>query len=369
MLFDHPMLAEGIPNARHEAIRNAHFVHSCIVVASYEDYASSRNATAKATEASSGKESSLERNFQIYVNNKFIDELEQVAALCLFNALSVVTGTHPVSDSFVAFNLEEASRLDVAAVITPGTTVAICPRTGAQQYQRYSVQPGANVKYARALGCDRSTHTISVAYSDTGLVERRVPWSWIVGMEDVAKRECLFSYQPTPKSISDADKSPPALGHLILALKWCRHAAATTPNETQRCPLYLVKCVAEQTGVLLCTEVLLHDDMNDKRAESAQVNMQLLDLFECIDTGNGELRPAPSSRGNRSLAFVMGEDVLCAIQKNLQPQLDAASVEREEEQKMWSQNNSGWDSTSFWGSSTKRQGRRSPFRLTRKNSG
>lgn len=375
-MFDaHPLLSDGIPNARHEAIRNAHYAHSCCILATAQDFNNSHIATTKAVEVSSGKDKSLEQSFQIHVNNKFIAEVEQVAGHCLFNALSVLSDTHPASDSFISFSSEEATRLDVASVITPGTTVAISSQTGAQCFQRYRSQPGGNnVKYACTLGCDRSTRTISVEYSDSGTVERAVSWSWIVGMEDVSKRKCVFSYGPTAKSIADADtRGPPSLGHLILALKWCRHVALASLDNTDNFPAHLIKCVAESASILLCTEVQIHEELRvgaSRNDTARKVNMQLLDLFEYTDTESTGLSPAPpvSSHGNKSLVLAMGEDILAAIQKNLKRQLRAACLEREEEQKMWEQNNTGWDNTSFLGSSSKRQGRRSPFRLVRKAS-
>jgi len=378
-MFDaHPLLSEGIPNARHEAIRNAHFAHSCCILATAEDFSTSHIATMKAV--SSGKDnannkSSPEQTFQIYVNNKIIAEVEQVAGHCLFNALSVLSDTHPASDSFISFSNEEASRLDVAAVITPGTTVAIFSRTGAQRFQRYRAQPnGGDVQYARTIGCDRSTRTISVEYSDSGTIERHVPWSWIVGMEDTSKRQCILTL-PTPKSIADTDtQGPPSLWHLMLALKWCRHAASASLDNANSCPVYLTKCVAERASILLCTEVLLHDELRDRAScddTVRKLNMQLLDLFEFTDTESTGLTPAPAVPNNRnkSLALVMGEDILGTIQKNLRSHLQSARLEREEEQKLWEENNAGWDNTSFLGSSAKRQGRRSPFRgLTRRTS-
>mmetsp|Transcript_12744 Transcript_12744/g.27521 ORF Transcript_12744/g.27521 Transcript_12744/m.27521 type:complete len:916 (-) Transcript_12744:83-2830(-) len=377
-MFDaHPLLAEGLPNARHEAIRNAHFAHSCCILATAEDFSNSHVATTKAAESSTGKDKSMEQSFQIQVNNKFIAEVEQVAGHCLFNAIAVLSYTHPASDSFIYFSCEEASCLDVAAVIKPGTAVAICARGGAQQYlQRYLIPlHGGDLRYARTIGCDSSTHTISVEYVDTGSVERHVPWSCIVGMEDTSKRQCIFSYLPSPKSMAEADtRGPPSLGHLILALKWCRHVGLTSLDSANNyCSMHIVKCVAERVAILLCTEVMLHEDLQERTLHDEtvrRVNMQLLDLFDYVRTESEDLNPEealPPHQGDKSLALAIGDDILDFIQVNLRRQLLAASLEKEEEKKMWEQNNSGWDNAT-WASSSKRQGRRSPFRLMRKTS-
>jgi hypothetical protein len=354
--FDHPMLAEGIPNARHEAIRNAHFAHSCCIIVTDQDFSDSHAATTKAAESTAGKDSSLEKSFQIFVNNKLITELEQVAGHCLLNALCVLSDTHPALDSFIHFSIEEASRLDVASVILPGTSVAICPQ---QQFQRYSTQQ-ETVQYACTLACDRPTRTLSVEYSESGLVDQHVPWSSIVGMEDVSKKQSIFSYGPAPKSIGEADnQGPPSLGHLIMTLKWCRHISSISNSEkSSTYSLHLIRCVVERAAQLLCTEVLIHDELRDKELRdddiSQRLNMQLLDLF-----------PLADSNQSNSLALVMGEKELDSVRTSLKRHLTEAARLREEERKLWQQNNTGWDSTSFWGSGTKRQGRRSPFRMTR----
>ena len=369
-MFDHPMLAEGIPNARHEAIRNAHFAHSCCILATAQDFANSHIATTKAAESAAGKDSCLEKSFQIFVNNKLIVEVEQVAGHCLLNTMNVLADTHPALDSFIFFSHEEVSRLDVASAIRPGTTVALCPQ---RQFRRYCVhQSEGAVQYARTIGCDRSTRTISVEYTESGTAAQNVPWSSIVGVEDVSKKQCMFTYGPSPKSIGDADNhDPPSLGHLILALHWCRHVASIpTTDNANKCSRLLIECVVERVVSLLCTEVLLQDEIRGTELYddniTRKVNMQLLDLFEFADSKSTSRRTPVGSKG---LASVMDDDQLESIRRNLKRHLQSAACLREEEQKLWQLNNAGWDSTGFWGSSsTKRQGRRSPFRLTKSSS-
>ncbi|KAL9184106.1 hypothetical protein ACHAXT_002192 [Thalassiosira profunda] len=364
MMDASPLLVDGIPTARHSAIVSAHFASSCLVLATAQDFADSHAPTTGATETS-GKDKSLEQSFQIQVNNKFIAEAEEVAGRCLYHALATLSNTHPASNSFVSFSSEEAARLDVSAVIIAGTTVAISSQAGAQHCQRYGPSGGGDVKYARAIGCDRSTHTIAVEY-DSGVVNRHVPWASIVGLEDISKRKCFFSYLPAPKSVADAgDQGKPSLGHLILALKWCRHVGISSldPNA-KHCPVSLAKCVAERTAILICTEMMLHDELRDgsmRDDTTRKINMQLLDLFDYSSGGGSQ----PSDKG---LAAVIGEDLLEAVQRNLKRHLRAASMERDADRKMWEQNDAGWDTSAFWGGGSKRQGRRSPFRITRKSS-
>ena len=367
MLDAHPLLVEGIPNARHEAIRNAHFAHSCCILATKEDFRYAHTATTKAvqggkSENTQNSPASLEQSFQIHVNNKFIAEVEQVAGYCLFNSLSVVANAHPASESFVSLSPEEASQLDFTAVINPGAVVAICPQnTTAQSLKRYRIQAPQGARYARTIRCDRSTRSITVKYIKSGEIEN-VPWAWLVGMEDTSKKHSLFSYLPAAKSIADADtRGQPSLGHLVLALKWCRHFASSSSvlNCKNTPPMYLVNAVAERASILLCTEVLLHDELRDTHSRhdgtTRKINTQLLDLF------------GSDGDSSSSLLAVMNGEILESIKMQLQDQLHEASLEREEERKMWEEQ-TNWDSASFLGGK-KREGRRSPFRsLTRKTS-
>ncbi|KAL7468395.1 hypothetical protein ACHAXS_008626 [Conticribra weissflogii] len=373
MFNAHPVLAEGIPNARHEAIRNAHFASSCCICATVEDYAKSQVCDIKTTKMKQNNEeidsSNFEQSFQIRVNNVFIVELERVAGHCLINALAVLMSAHPAFDSFSSFTAEEARRLDVAALISPGTIVAIRPQTIGNKYLN-SHSKGSegfcHVRYAQALRCDRSNRTLLVAFFDSGFVEERVPWSWLVGMEDTSKRRHLLSYSPAPNSISEeaATSGQLSIGHLIFVLRWCRYSAYAKINQTDRSFVQILSSLAERAALLLSTEVLLHSDQEESKSlnENAQkVNEQLLDLFESSKCEHSGSETAPSVESG-NLSAVLEKEVLKSVQYRLKRQLQSAAIEREEERKNWEQN-SGWETNAnFWAGGTKREGRRSPFR-------
>jgi len=374
MFNAHPVLAEGIPNARHEAIRNAHFASSCCVCATAEDYAMSQVCSINTTESMKQKieaidSSNFEQSFQIRVNNTFIVLLERIAGHCLINALAVLMRSHPSFDSFSSFTTEEARRLDIAALISPGTIVAIRPQTIGNKYLNSHIKSSegfCNVRYAQTLRCDRSNRTLLVRFFDSGFVEERVPWSWLVGMEDHSKRHHLLSFSPAPKSISEeaANRGKLSIGHLIFVLRWCRYSASTNRNRTRRSFAQLLRCLAERAALLLSTEILLHSDQEESKSHNEnvqKVNEQLLDLFEsskCEHTGS-ETVPSVESG---DLGALLKKEVLQSVQFQLKRQLQSAAIEREEEIKAWEQN-SGWETNAnFWAGGTKREGRRSPFR-------
>lgn len=348
------LLADGIPNARHDAIQNAHFAKSCVIVASASEFASSIKA-GNMTPSSND----IEKTFQIHVTNEHMSVLEQLAARVQYNVLSVVSSTQH-NHSFTTFSAEEvqASRFDVSSIVADGAVVAVDSRRG-QVRSRY-VAESAHVRFARAMSCDRSTHSISVEYSDNSETET-IPWSWIVGIEDMSQRRSVFSYAPCPKLISDADSqtSKPTLAHIILLLRWCRHASPSSSSGSGGCPASLVKCVAELASLLLGSELLIYEDAaSTDTVEAQRINSQLIDLFGYENAGEGEAK-YPSK-------LPVGTEVMSCIQNGLRSRLKAAAIERDEERKLWEAQATGFES--FLGGSTKRQGRRSPFRLTRKSS-
>lgn len=301
----------------------------------------------------------IEKTFQIHVTNEHMSVLEQLAARVQYNVLSVVSSTQH-NHSFTTFSAEEvqASRFDVSSIVVDGAVVAVDSRRG-QVRSRY-VAESAHVRFARAMSCDRSTHSISVEYSDNSETET-IPWSWIVGIEDMSQRRSVFSYAPCPKLISDADSqtSKPTLAHIILLLRWCRHASPSSSSGSGGCPASLVKCVAELASLLLGSELLIYEDAaSTDTVEAQRINSQLIDLFGYENAGEGEAK-YPSK-------LPVGTEVMSCIQNGLRSRLKAAAIERDEERKLWEAQATGFES--FLGGSTKRQGRRSPFRLTRKSS-
>ena len=280
------------------------------------------------------------------MNNKFIDNMERIAASCMFSALSILRNSHPAVDAFVRFSSDEIQRLDVAAVLRPGTLVAVAQNSDISGY--YVSPSSKTVQYGHCKGCDRSTRTILVEFADTsGTTERQVPWSCITGMEDASRRQSILAHHPAAKSAADMDtKDSTSIGHIIFALRWSRHVTKDRDIAA------LAMRIADQAAVLLTTEVAIHDEMNKKGTtdEERIINSQILDLFE--NTSSSDLNV---------MKLCVDEGILKTVRVQLHKRLEAASSEREEERKIWEKQNSGWDA-SFWGGSNKREGRRSPFR-------
>ena len=157
-------------------------------------------------------------------------------------------------------------------------------------------------------------------------------------MEDTSRRSSILSHHAATKSAADMDGEIASIGHLILTLRWSRHV-------TEDRPLFILASrIAERVVILLSSELALHDDLNKLGTldEERKINAQLLDFFESVQS--------------KEPTLVAHESILKSARVQLRNRLEAASSERDEEQKLWEQQNSGWDST-FWGGSHKREGR------------
>ena len=153
-LQSHPLLANGVSYAKHEAIRNAHFASKCCVCMTNTDWSlinpindsstSSSNkgidtqntaknniTTAEAVSSPSTTSFSLTM-FQQHVDNPFIQEMEHLVSRCLIQTLDIVTQSHYStstslsSSSFVSFTQEEAESIsDISALLKPGQVICL----------------------------------------------------------------------------------------------------------------------------------------------------------------------------------------------------------------------------------------------------
>lgn len=315
-----------------------------------QSHSSARGVAESSTEEEKlSSDAHLQQTFQIQVNNKFIDHLEHTAGQCMFSVLSILTNTHPASDSFVSFTHEEIRRLDVAAVLRPGTRVAVAKGS---ESSYYNSSRSKTVEVGHCKACDRSTRTLLVQFSDkNGIIEKQVPWSLVSGMEDTSRRQRILSHHAAAKSAGDLDKEPTSIGHLIIVLRWSRHISEGSPIHS------VSNRIADRASILLSTELGLHDELNQLGTadEERKINAQLLDLFEDVQNKDSD------ETTERMAKLIVDEGILASVRLQLRSRLHAASSERDEEMKLWEQQNAGWDS-SFWGGSNKREGRRSPFR-------
>lgn len=292
----HPLVSEGVPTARHDAVRYAHFASTCCVKMTAEEYAVSLCPTTKPNEAPAAintniaptttpkDDEKVEQSFQIHVDNLFLVRMERIAAECMFSSLNVLSKAHPASDSFVCFTSTEASKLDAMSLVQLGMVIALRKTSDGTTNDSSST-----LDFARVVDADYLRQTWDVeSYPNGGIdTKRRVPSSLLAGMEDVANRKCLLQYAPAQKLIADERNlalENLSIGHLILALRWCRQHANSKSEGSQFSSNALVRCLAERAASLLGLEVSLHYELGTVASTDhdavRRVNAQLLELFD-----------------------------------------------------------------------------------------
>ncbi len=247
-LLHNPLLMNGIPNARHEAIRYAHYTkQSCI---------STTPITPKDNNTNS---SIMEHDFQHYVNNEFTLDMEQLAAKCIYHILSMLQTLHPSSSCFHYFDNAQSN----LSILQIGMMVAFYDNN-----------------YHLCYGKVQSWYTLDQTVDiQTTTSKSNVPFHDIVGMEDVSKRTCMLQFQPAPNFVfsnqqkMQNDEPNLSVGHIIWILRWCRQQISSKTKN-----LLMASAIAERCTLLLGAELSLHRELNHIE-ETTKINEELLDIY------------------------------------------------------------------------------------------
>jgi hypothetical protein len=232
------LLAEGVQNAKHEAIRYAsHFVLSCCrATTQTENQAcqvfSDHWKDESQEEVQSGTLAYLERTRRSTVTSKFAFEMEVEAAESVYFALQMLWATHPASASFVLFTENELARVDVMHFVRPGTVIAFRdhPKNRKPRLAIMGItgSPGlcsdARVLIGTVSVCNTVDRQWRVLVSDGSNAEECiVDASQLAGIEDVERRTAMLAYAAAPDTAADLEnmRGPISVGHLILVLRWC----------------------------------------------------------------------------------------------------------------------------------------------------
>lgn len=360
----YPLLEGGMPNARHEAIRNAHYAIRCCALVTVGDFDAS-DMSSSSNHRTEGSAETLERTCQIAVNSAFNLRMENAAAECLYHAVTVIWKTHPASSSFVVFTPEEASRLDSMSIVKKGMIVALRKseaRETSWSASGFNYSPSGdsrlrldrNLCFARILGADTIRRVWRVQYLEsshsesTSSSECVVSADLLAGVEDMLKRKCMFDYHYAESASAvesfGGGERPETVGHLILALRWC-YQYLSIPESTTRAAgrFALIRCLAERLSVLLGTEVSLHNEIGSPKMAKVEVSKrlgsQLLDLFGDIPRGHqshvptreqiGMTAPIDGHREGR-LKKILANATWNTLQRQLEPDLEGAKRDREE---------------------------------------
>jgi hypothetical protein len=255
----HPALAGGVANARFEAIRYAHYARNAYAMVTSDDH----NLFSKVRSPIPGG-NELEVTCYRAINNCFSEAIEAAVARCLRQGYLLLLKNHPASTRFTSFSKDENVHLHPLTIVKNGTFIT------------YSFEE--TQRFARVVSCDtiRRTwqcNTIDPINREISKEVVTVSADDLTGVEDILKRKTLFQFIPAPDDATELDKRGPAnVGHLILALRWCREEQTRAAEG-----------LAESTAALLATELALHKEIgNVSRAPDSvcrRMSHQLTDLF------------------------------------------------------------------------------------------
>jgi len=203
------LLAGGLQNAKHEAIRySSHFVLNCTRAVTREDREAQEVVYGNRNPAQNekvGSLASLESTCYSGVTNKFAFQMGLEAAECLFAANSVLWKKHPASSSFEEFSPEEAQMIDCMSFVKPGMVIAFRAKSSgglflpSNEVAGGQSMPEQKIQYARVLRSDTVHRKWVVQLQTSNADECVVNETQLAGIEDSSKRICMFAYAATPR--------------------------------------------------------------------------------------------------------------------------------------------------------------------------
>jgi hypothetical protein len=361
-VFD--ILANGVSNSKHEAIRFSLFASHCTsAVTSDEHKAQSDYAISWAPRARSASiennprsESSLEQNSRSAVTCAFAFQLEDVASSCLFHAANILWKTHPSASSFVTYSPEESAKLDGLSIVKVGMVIAfrainssrglLVSQHGFDSNQQHSAGNDDPLAFGEVFSIDtvnRCWQVWLVSGSDASEEWCYVDEQQLAGVEDITKRHSILAYAPAPETSTELEAVTSgvggahglSVGHLILALRWCHETHmefGSQPSTSQ---------LAEVLSALLGVEISLHKEskshqnMRNRQPEASfMLGAQFLDLYGeepelgCIHFDVDDAPPFALRREGR-LKKILSKGAWEGIRQQLHSEMRQASMEIE----------------------------------------
>ena len=325
---NHPLLADGINNAKHQAIRNALYASSCCSFVTEDEYYLSPLGQQKDNQDTPAD---LEQAFHSQVSNDFIYLVEDIASQCMLSALTIIHNVHPSLSSFVTFTEREATQLNLSTAPQIGAMVGIRSGSGSQFAEQLS-NSSRTIRYGRVIHYNAITKALDVEFFDKlGLtVEKNINSVRLAALEDVSKRFNMFNFNPAPESVSDDPawfNRDASLGNLILILRWCQQHASAQKCSIEDRPSLQVKGIANISSIILGNEIGTHIELGSPTFGSEQdvkrINSQILSLFD--DEENFDLS---TSKKDSMLEHIIEINVWTTVQSMLESCLHTARIDR-----------------------------------------
>ena len=340
LLCLHPLLANGVPNARHDAITNSHYVSSKCACMTERDCQLNSLGIASPLKSNFGSPGSPSvDSFQLHVNNAFTAQIEELAAGTIYNAITVLLRAHPSSTSFIPFDSMELSPVEAARLVKEGAIIAVRPseeRSGLlMDFKSGSLSRQEEVyRYAKVVACNEIDHEWLVEYFEPtefnppARSREKISFSCLGGVIDMDKMKTMLAFEPPNlKDVVERKvESKPSIGHLMLVLQWCNQQikgeSRTFSDEFMTS--FMMESLAGRAAQLLLKEIDLVEKLGIQASEKdvAEINTQLLHIF------GGDIYNAntfgPANEEVMPLATLLGPELWDAIQAHLKHRLECA---------------------------------------------
>lgn len=378
----HPLLAEGLPSAKHEAVKYSHFASRCCERVTKSDYEAASTVPSRLKRLSQEREndSQLERSCRLAVTNKFALQMEKAAADCLSQAISTIWRTHPISSSFHTFSENEVVKMDAMGLVKDGVIIAFRPSAAGNALTEYGgtrTQSFETLRFGRVCGSDSVNRTWRVMTLQQGASttdgEKNnievVRATQLAGIEDSSMRKVVATYLPAPNSMESLETTNSlSLCHLILVLRWCHQQSLSHGGDELDHGFKAtdaVRRVAEQTAALLGAELAIHDEIgshvNVLPKERSQLDAQIFELFADKSILENVENSVPSEYNEGRLKDIIGPSAWLAIRPQITREVQRAWKEKQEKERRRSEKRA---LGSNWFSGTRRKGftQKSAFR-------
>jgi hypothetical protein len=360
----HPLMVEGIPSAKHEAVKFAHYASKCLQAVSTRDFRESSQTSDlfKSTLKGGGSENDLERSSRMAVTNTFAVRMEKQVAACIGEALSILWRMHPASFSFRSLSEFETTKVDLMSLAPIGSIIGFRPVEGNEFASFDSLSVTSTLSFGRVVSIDTVKRTWDVSPVDTnndnvsdGAIQVHT-WTVRAGQlscfEDTSFRKSITVYCPAPDSMSDLEciGSKLTLGNLILIQRWCHQESLFSPNGESSTA---TRRLAEQACALLGAELSIQNENRERLGASskeqsrvdAQIFELLADIDDIVDSGQRHLISMASFQHGR-LKAVISASTWQAIRPQVVDEVRRCWKERQDKERH------GTDKRSFGGGSS-----------------
>lgn len=375
-----PLFTQGLPSAKHEAIKYSHFASSCkrqMTKADFEAAASIPDHL-KPLSVERHYESDLERNCRLSVTSNFSFQLVEAAALTLQHALSLIWRTHPVSMSFYTFSNADQT-MDVMALVDAGIVVGFQMPYESTMYLDDSRTDFESMSFGKVVMAD----TVKRRFRVQVLRQPASQKSWfddettinagqVVGIEDKLFRKPSTLLRPAPDSMAafELGSANVSTGNYILTLRWCHQQITVALDKGLDAGFtipHYIRQIAEETAVILGADLVLHEIVGSfvrlEKKEISQLDSQLFELFADKAMLDGsletELDVATFTEGR--MKGIVSPAVWDGVQQQVLPFVERAWKEMKDAARKRKERQTGYGGSSLF-SGIRQKGQRNAFR-------